>query len=69
MTDEGIDILFKAMKAARKAFEDYIDKRGYDAAYWELGELTGYVLSSHDFSRLEKLVLADDLINKEAESG
>lgn len=60
MEDENIDILFKALKAARKAFNSYIEKRGFDAGYWELDTLTGYTLST-DFRRLERITLQDKI--------
>jgi hypothetical protein len=61
MTKDSLDILFGAMRAARKAFDDYIEKRGLDAAYWKLGELNGWVLST-DFEKMDKLTMNDDWV-------
>lgn len=66
--EEAITVLFHAMRAARQAFQDYIWKeKGLDPAYWELGELTGYTLSTKDFRRVEKLILNDTLLSEDQE--
>ena len=53
--DDDKKVLVEAMLEAEKRFKEYInDELGLDGAYWDI-ELTGYVLSSHDFSKMEKV--------------
>jgi len=53
--DDNKKILIEAMLEAEKAFNEFInEKLNLDGAYWEL-ELTGYVLSTYNFSRIEKV--------------
>ena len=54
--EDDFDHLYEALKAAKKAFEEYFKSEGLDSAYWELEPLVGHVLNEHDFQRWGRIV-------------
>lgn len=57
-SDEQLDLLWKALRAERKAFKKKLKKEGEDESYYAI-RLEGFVLGSDCISVLKKVTLEE----------
>lgn len=54
------ELTFKAILAAKKAFEDCISKYGDDPGYWDL-KVTAWIKSTGAYERMQRIEIEDEL--------
>jgi len=54
------ELTFKALLAAKKAFEEYISKHGDDPGYWDL-RVTAWTKLTETFERSKRFEIEDEL--------
>ena len=58
--EKECNLTFKALMKARKAFENALEKYGYDPAYWDI-RFTAYLKDSDLKQRLTKIEYESEL--------
>ena len=54
------ELTFKALLAAKKAFEEYISKYGDDPGYWDL-RVTAWIKNAESYARMQRIEIEDEL--------